>query len=153
MVTITCAKCGKIGRIPENYLNHSGRCKACGSIFRAESPPVSPPDEPETVSPAEPTATHAGPGRQTALKVQAPEGFRSETAIPRGPGPAPRIPGPVGQVKIGGHTYTLQSGGLGLKLPPKPPPTTASPLEPPSPHVATSPHIENKFRADVGNDA
>ncbi len=54
MVTITCVKCGKIGRIPEEYLNHSVKCKVCGSIFRAESQAASTHDEPSTAFPPPP---------------------------------------------------------------------------------------------------
>ncbi len=53
MLTIACAKCGKVGRIPEAYMGHSVRCKACGSIFRAEPLPSPTPDEPGTSSPPE----------------------------------------------------------------------------------------------------
>jgi hypothetical protein len=166
MVTITCVKCGKTGRMPEEYLNRSVRCKACGSIFRASSLPFPPTSEPETASPAEPTLEPAieptpkspswstGWGRQTKLKVEAPEGFRSETSIPRGPGPAPRIPGSIGQVQIGEHVYTLQSGGSGLNLPPKPTTTfgSAGP-EPPKPKPTPKPKAPPKPKPTPGADS
>ena len=44
MLTIACAKCGKVGRIPEAYMGHSVRCKACGSGFQTVPPHTLPPD-------------------------------------------------------------------------------------------------------------
>ena len=57
MLTIACAKCGKVGRIPEAYMGHSVRCKACGSSFRAESQTVSTHDEPSTAIPPSPESS------------------------------------------------------------------------------------------------
>jgi hypothetical protein len=44
MLTIACAKCGKVGRIPEAHMGHSVRCKACGSSFQTVPPHTPPPD-------------------------------------------------------------------------------------------------------------
>ncbi len=44
MLTIVCAKCGRAGRIPEAYMGHSVRCKACGSGFQTVPPHTLPPD-------------------------------------------------------------------------------------------------------------
>ncbi len=46
MLTITCSKCGKVGRIPEEYMGQSVVCKACGSSFRAAPHHVPATDEP-----------------------------------------------------------------------------------------------------------
>jgi hypothetical protein len=66
MLTIACSKCGKVGRIPEAYLGHSVRCKACGSIFQAKSLPVPIRDETGTSSQPEPEK----PGVAIPLSVQ-----------------------------------------------------------------------------------
>jgi len=84
---------------------------------------------------AAPPAYDTGWGRATALPGTGPrtaaELVRSETATPG-----------RRQVTIGNHTYTMQ-GGLGLKLPPRLPPSFGSalpkPVKPPKPRAAPKP--------------
>jgi len=79
MLTITCAKCGKVGRIPEAYMGHSLRCKACGSSFQTVPPHTPPPDGLLVASEAVPSEPQIPTTPSSANQSQGDE--RNETRV------------------------------------------------------------------------